>query len=146
MKTVGNNINILISREENHLDIHESYLEKESMVSSNGGGIIANDANVRLVNYGVRAPFSLIKLETISGKTVEYIDHGHLLCKLLTSTSVEYESGFVRDQREKSSQLKGGHQAAQRGHMYMMNKMKDLFGFINDLGKNINGIGFKLIL
>ena len=30
--------------------------------------------------------------------------------------------------------------------MYKMIKKKDLFGFINDLGKIINGIGFKLIL
>ena len=30
--------------------------------------------------------------------------------------------------------------------MYKMIKKKDLFGFINDLGKIINGIGNKLIL
>ena len=36
------------------------------MVSGNDGGIIANDANVRLVNYGVMALFSSIKLETIN--------------------------------------------------------------------------------
>ena len=93
--------------------------------------------------------FSSIKLETISGKTIEYIDCCHrnlLMYKLLTSTSNEYESVFVRDQRERYSQLKGDHQAAQRGHMYMMIKMEDLFGFINDLEKIIYGIGFKLIL
>ena len=32
--------------------------------------------------------------------------------KLLTSTSDEYENGFVRDQRERDSQLKRDHQAA----------------------------------
>ena len=66
--------------------------------------------------------------------------------KLPTSTSDEYESGFVRDQRERDSQLKGDQIAAQRGHMHMMIKMEDLFGFINDLEKVIYGIGFKLIL
>ena len=30
--------------------------------------------------------------------------------------------------------------------MYMMVKMSDLFGFVNDLEKIINGLGFKLIL
>ena len=44
------------------------------MVSGNAGGIIANDANVRLMNYGIRAIFSFIKLETIRGKAIEYID------------------------------------------------------------------------
>ena len=66
--TVNNSINVLINREENHLNIDESYLEIEFMVSGNGGGLIANDASVRLVNYGVMALFISIKLETIVGK------------------------------------------------------------------------------
>ena len=54
--------------------------------------------------------------ETISGKTIEYINHSHpklLTYNLLTSTSEEFEIGFVQDQREKDSQIKGEHQAAQ---------------------------------
>ena len=66
--------------------------------------------------------------------------------KLLTSTGDEYESGFVRNQGNRDSQLKGDHIAAQRGHMYMMIKMSDLFGFVNDLEKIIYGLGLKLIL
>ena len=65
--------------------------------------------------------------------------------KLLTSTGDEYESGFVRNQGNRDSQLKGDHIAAQRGHMYMMIKMRHLFGFINDLEKILYGIGFKLL-
>ena len=42
--------------------------------------------------------------------------------------------------------LENDHIAAERGHMYMMIKMSDLFGFINDLEKIIYGLGFKLIL
>ena len=93
--------------------------------------------------------FSSIKVENIIGKTFEYIDCCHrnlLMYILLTSAIDEYESVFVRDKRERDSQLNGDHQAAQRGHMYMMIRMKDLFGFINDLEKIIYGIGFKLIL
>ena len=66
--------------------------------------------------------------------------------KLLTSTDDEYESGFVRNQDNRDSQLKGDHIAAQRGHMYMMIEMSDLFGFVNDLEKIIYNLGFKLIL
>ena len=69
------------------------------MVSGNGSGIIANDANVRFVDYGVTALFS-----TNIDKLIEYIDHCHLnllMYKLLTSTREKYESGFVRDQRER---------------------------------------------
>ena len=76
MNTVNTNINIIHNSEENHLNIHDSYVEIEFVVSNNGGGVFANDANVRLVNYGMMALFSSIKLET-SGRTIEYIDHCH---------------------------------------------------------------------
>ena len=149
MNTVNTNINIILNREENHLNLRDSYLEIEFVVSDDAGGVLANDANIRLINYGMMALFSSIKLETSGGRTIEYIDHCHpnlLMYKLLTSTGDEYESGFVRNQGNGHSQLKGDHIAAQRGHMYMMIKMSDLFGFVNDLEKIIYGLGFKLIL
>ena len=93
------------------------------------------------------ALFSSVKLETSGGRTIEYIDHCHpnlLLYKLLFSTNDEYESRFVRNQGNRDSQLKGDHIAAERGHMYMMVKMSDLFGFVNDLEKIIYGLRFKL--
>ena len=93
--------------------------------------------------------FGSVKLKTSGRRTIKYIDHRHpnlLMYKLLTSTDDEYESGFVRDQGNRDSQLKGDHNAAERGHMYMMIKMSDLFGFVNDLEKIIYGLGFKLIL
>ena len=93
------------------------------------------------------ALFSSIRLETIGGRTIEYIDPCHpnlLMYELLTSTDDEYESGFVRNQGNRDSQLKGHHIAAQRGHLYMMIKMSDLFGFVIDLEKIIYGLGFEL--
>ena len=149
MNTVNTNINIILNREKNHLNLRDSYLEIEFVVSDDAGGVFANDANIRLVNYGMMALFSSIKLETSGGRTIEYIDHCHpnlLMYKLLTSTGDVYESGFVRNQGNRDSQLKDDHIAAQRGHMYMMIKMSDLFGFVNDLEKIIYGLGFKLIL
>ena len=95
------------------------------------------------------ALFNSIKLETSGGRTIEYIDHCHpnlLMYKLLTSTGDEHESGFVRNQGNRDSHLKSDHIAAQRGHMYMMVKMSDLLGFVNDLEKIIYGLGFKLLL
>ena len=71
MNTVNNAINVLISRGENHFNIHESYLEIEFIVADHAGGIIAFDANIRLVNYGVLALFGSIRLETTSGKAKE---------------------------------------------------------------------------
>ena len=149
MNTINTNINIILNREENHLNLRDSYQEIEFVVSDDAGGVFANDANIRLVNYGVMALFISIKLETSGGRTIEKIDlcHPNLLrYKLLTSTGDEYESGFVRNQGNRDSQLKGDHIAEQRGHMYMMVKMSDLFGFVNDLEKIIYCLGFKLLL
>ena len=149
MNTVNTNINIKLNREENHLNLRDSYLEMQFVVSDDAGGVFANDANIRLVNYGMMALFSSIKLETSGGRTIEYIDHCHpnlLMYKLLTSTDDNYESGFVRNQGNRDNQLKDDHVAAESGHMYMMVKMRDLFGFVKDLEKIIYGLGLKLIL
>ena len=149
MNTINTNINIILNGEENHLNSHDSYLEIEFVVSDDAGGVFANNANIRLVNYGMMALFSSVKLETSEGRTIEYIDHCHpnlLMYKLLTGTDDEYEKGFVRSQGNRDSQNKGDHIAAERGHMYMMIKMSDLFGFVNDLEKIIYGLGFELIL
>ena len=149
MNTVNTNINIILNREGNYLNLCDSYLEIEFVVLDDAGGIFANNANIRLVNYGKIALFSSVKLETSGGRTIEYIDHCHpnlLIYKLLTSTDDEYESGFVRNQGNRDSQLKGDLIAAERGHMYMMIKTSDFFGFVNDLEKIIYGLGFKLIL
>ena len=100
MNKINTNINIILNREENHLNLHDSYLEIEFVVSDDAGGVFANDANFRLVNYGLMALFNSVKLETSGGRTIEYIDHCHpnlLMYKLLTSIGDEYESGFVRN-------------------------------------------------
>ena len=115
MNTINININIILNREENHLNLRDSYLEIEFVVSDDAGGVFANDANIRLVNYGMMALFSSGMIETSGGRTIEYIDHCHpnlLMYKLLTSTDDEYESGFVRNQGNRDSQLKGDHIAA----------------------------------
>ena len=149
MNIINTNINIILNREENHLNLHDSYLEIEFVVSDDAGGVFANDANIRLANYGMMALFSSVKLENSGGRNVEYIDYCHpnlSMYKLLTSTVDEYESGFVRNQGNRDSQLKGDYVAAERGHMYMMINMSDLFGFLNDLEKIIYGLGLKIIL
>ena len=51
--TVNTNITIILNSEENHLNIHDSCLEIEFVASDNAGGVFANNANIRLVNYGM---------------------------------------------------------------------------------------------
>ena len=62
MNTVNTNINIILNREEKHLNIHDSYLEMEFVVSDYAGGVFAKNANIRLVNNGMMALFSSVKL------------------------------------------------------------------------------------
>ena len=98
MTTLNTNINIILNREENHLIIHDTYLDIEFVVLDDTGGVFANDANIRIVNYGTMALFSSIKLETSGIRVIEYIDHFHpnlLMYKLLTITNDENESGFL---------------------------------------------------
>ena len=89
MNAVNTIIIIILNREENHLNLRDSYLEIEFVVSDDTGGVFANNANIRLVNYGIMVLFSSVKLETCGGRTVAYIDHCHpnlLMYKFLTST------------------------------------------------------------
>ena len=72
--TVNTNINIIHNRKENHLNLRNSYLEMEFVVSDDAGGVFANKANIRLVNYGMMTLFSSGKLETSGGRTNEYIE------------------------------------------------------------------------
>ena len=63
---------------------------------------------VRLDNYGVRALFRSIRLETFSGKAIEHIDHCHpnlFMYKLLCRSDNEHKICFVRDQSEIYRQL-----------------------------------------
>ena len=148
MNTVITNINIVLNREENHLHLPDSYIDIEFVVSDNAGGVIAKNANIRLVNHAVMALFSSVKLETTGGRSIEDIDHCHpnlLKYKLLTSTDDEYERGFVRNQGKGDIQLKGDHIAAERDHMYVMVKTSEQFGFVNGLENIIYGLGFKLL-
>ena len=68
MITVKTIIIIILSREDNHLNIHGSYLEIEFVVSDNADGVFANKANISLVNYGMMALFGSVKLETFGGR------------------------------------------------------------------------------
>ena len=70
INTVNTNINIILNREENHLNLRDSHLEIEFVVSDDAGGVFANDANIRLVNYGMMAFFSSVELETSGGRTI----------------------------------------------------------------------------
>ena len=65
MNTVNTNINIILNREENQLNLRDSYLEIQFVVSDDAGCVFANNANIRLVKYGMMALFSSVKLKLV---------------------------------------------------------------------------------
>ena len=72
------------------MNTHESYLEIEFNFPDNAVGVIANGANVRIMNNGKMA-----LLSSIGGKTNEHIVDYHTALfryKLLTSNENEYGS------------------------------------------------------
>ena len=58
MNTVNTNSKIILNRDQNHLNKHDSYLEIEFVVSENAGGVFTNNANIRLGSYGMMALLS----------------------------------------------------------------------------------------
>ena len=60
MNTVNTNNKIVRNREEKHLNVNDSFLEVEFIESDNAGGVFANDANIGLFNFGIKALFSSV--------------------------------------------------------------------------------------
>ena len=51
MNTVNTTISIILKREENFLNMHDSYLEIEFIVSDNTGGIFGHNANLKKLTF-----------------------------------------------------------------------------------------------
>ena len=62
MNTFKTNINIILNRDENRLNIHHSYLAIEFVVSDNAGGVFANHYKIRLVKCGMIALFIWLRI------------------------------------------------------------------------------------
>ena len=61
-------------------------------VTDDVGGVIENDCNIRLLNYGMMVLFKSIKIENSGGKTIENLDRGQsnlLIIKLQPSDDDE---------------------------------------------------------
>ena len=65
MSTVKNNFSPLISREENQLNLRESYSEIEFWFLEDADAVTANNDNFILINYCVLALFISLRLKTM---------------------------------------------------------------------------------
>ena len=107
----------------------------------------ANGNDIRLVNLGTIALFSIFKLTTSSGKHLEDISQGHmvsLVYKLITSNkgSDDLSIGFDRDCNRRRDELTNNKNVNYKYHL--RNLFRDIFGFAEQQEKATYGLGYKL--
>ena len=88
--------------------------------------------NIRQVNEGPIAFFSIYKLQSSSGKHIEEINHAHLVClmwKLIASgrNSDNFSIGFDSDRGRRQRELTNNKNGKRKYHVTIM--LKDIFGF-----------------
>ena len=148
INTTNSQVYIIIPRENSVNSLLKSYLEINFDVLHNATNNRYEDGNdIRLVNLGSIASFSIYKLTTSSGKHLENIDHAHiisLMYKLLTSSkgSDDLSIGFDRDRNRRQREL--SNIKSQKGKNHVRLHLKDVFGFAEYQEKATYGLGYKL--
>ena len=105
--------------------------------------------DIRLVNEGPIAFFINFKLQSISGKHIEEINHAHIVClmyKLITSArnNDDLSIGFDRVRARRQRLLTNNKHMKGKYHVTIM--LKDIFGFAHDQDEGMFGLGYNLIL
>ena len=150
INTANSQIYINIPREDSVIFLLNSYLELKFDVlqaASNNRYVGASD--IRLVNLGPMALFSIFKLTSSSGKHLEEISHAHivsLMYKLLTSSKDRDDLciGFDRNHGRKKSEISNNKSIKGKCHIRIY--LKDVFGLAEHQEKGKYGLGYKLTL
>ena len=107
-----------------------------------------NGNDIRLVNLGPIALFSVFKLTTSSGKHLEDISHVHIVSLMYKPTTSSEDTddlsiGFDRN-RSRRDQLNGNKKIKNKYHPRIM--PKDVFGFAEHQEKATYARGYKITL
>ena len=127
-----------------------SYLELNfDVLQAATGNRYAEGADIRLVNLGVIALFSIYILSTSSGKHLEEINHAHivsLMYKLLSSSkeSDDLSIRFDRSRDRRKRELTTNKNI--KGKYRLRTYSKDIFGFADQQEVASYGLGYKLTL
>ena len=105
--------------------------------------------DIRLVNLGPIALFSIYKLTSSNGKPIEEINTAHIWClmyKFITSSkdTVDLSIGFDRNRDRRKKELTNNKNIKGKYHVRIM--LKDIFGFAEHQQKDTHGLGYKLAL
>ena len=133
INTANSQVYINIPREDSVISLLNSYLELNfDVLRADNSNRYVDGNDIKLVNLGPIALFSIYKLTTSSGKHLENIDHAHIVClmyKLITSSkgSDDLSIGFDRDRGRRQRELTNNK--TQKGRYHVRIYLKDVFGF-----------------
>ena len=143
--TPNSQIYINIPREDSVFSLLNSYLELNfDVLQAATGNRYADVNDIRLINLGVIALFSIYKLAASSGKHLEEINHAHtvsLMYKLLSSSkrSDDLSIGFDRSRDRRKRELTNNKII--RGKYHVRIYLGDIFGFVEHQERGTYGLG-----
>ena len=150
INTPNSQILINIPREDSVISLLNSYLDLSfEVIKRADNSRYANGNDIRLVNLGPIALFSIFKLTSHSGKHLEEIIHAHLVSlmyKIITSTknSDDLSIGFDHSRARRQDEMTDNKRVKGKYHVKIM--LKHIFGFAEHQEKATYGLGYKLTL
>ena len=150
INTPNSQIYINIPREDSVISLLNSYIELNfDVLKAATSNRYEDTDDIRLINLGPIALFSIYKLTTSSGKHLENIDHAHivsLMYKLLSSSrdSDDLSIGFDRNRDKRKRELLNNK--TQKGKFHLRIYLKDVFGFAEYQETGTFGLSYRLTL
>ena len=149
INTPNSQIYINIPREDSVISLLSSYLQLNFDVLRADNSNRYGDVDIRLVNLGLIALFSIYKLTTSSGKHFEEISHAHivsLMYKFLSSSrgSDDLTIGFDRSCDRRQRELTTNKNNNGKYHLRVY--LRDIFGSAEYQELATYGLGYKLTL
>ena len=150
INTANSQVYINIPREDSVISLLNSYLELNFDVlhaANNNRYVDAND--IRLVNLGAIALFSIYKLTSGSSKHMEEITNAHTAClmyNVITSSkdSDDLSIGFDRNRDRRKRELTNSKNIKGKCHTRIY--LKKIFGYAEFQEKGTYGLSYRLIL
>ena len=150
INTPNSQIYINIPREDSAISLLNKYLELNFDVLHTTTNNRYTDADdIRIVNLGVMALFSIYKLVTHSSKHLEEVTNAHTVCliyKVITSSkdSDDLSIGFDRNRERRKRELTNNKNIKGKYHVRIY--LKNVFGYAEHQENCTYGLGYRLIL
>ena len=150
INTPNSQVYINIPREDSVISLLNSYLELNfDVLQATTNNRYTDADNVRLINLGVIALFSIYKLVTHSSKHLEEVTNAHTVClmyKVITSCRDcdDLSIGFDRDRNRSKNELTNNKNIKGKYHTRIY--VKNIFGYAEHQEKGTYGLGYRLIL